>query len=138
MGFKSRPPGKNEIISVGMDVWFLNQVDAVQQVFDANLFQGFTNGQLECNVHTCPWSFFCGGSLWSPDQIIDLEWLDSRLSWNRTEYGFDSIEVPGSSIWLPYFKIQAIVNEVDLKLRPVLMTPFDLIVMRPKQNSKKG
>ena len=38
MGFKSRPPGKNEIISVGMDVWFLNQVDAVQQVFDANLF----------------------------------------------------------------------------------------------------
>ena len=41
--FKRQPPGKNETISVGMDVWFLNQVDAVQQVFDANLFQVSTN-----------------------------------------------------------------------------------------------
>ena len=40
---KRQPPGKNETIFVGMDVWFLNQVDAVQQVFDANLFEGFTN-----------------------------------------------------------------------------------------------
>ena len=55
----------------------------------------------------------------SPATIIDLEWQDSRLSWNRSDYDYDFIEVPGSSIWLPYFKIQAIVNEVDLKLRLV-------------------
>ena len=51
--------------------------------------------------------------------IIDLEWQDSRLSWSTSDYENDFIEVPGSSIWLPYFKIQAIVNEVDLKLRLV-------------------
>jgi len=55
----------------------------------------------------------------SPVTIIDLEWQDSRLSWNKSDYDYDFIEVPGSSIWLPYFKIQAIVNEVDLKLRLV-------------------
>ena len=55
----------------------------------------------------------------SPVMIIDLEWQDSRLSWNKDDYDYDFIEVPGSSIWLPYFKIQAIVNEVDLKLRLV-------------------
>ena len=62
----------------------------------------------------------------SPVKIIDLEWQDSRLSWNKDnhhkdkhDYDYDFIEVPGSSIWLPYFKIQAIVNEVDLKLRLV-------------------
>ena len=55
----------------------------------------------------------------SPVMIIDLEWQDSRLSWNKYDYDYDFIEVPGSSIWLPYFKIQAIVNEVDLKLRLV-------------------
>ena len=49
--------------------------------------------------------------------IIDLEWHDSRLSWNKSDYDNDFIEVPESSIWLPYFKIQAIVNKVDLKLR---------------------
>ena len=51
--------------------------------------------------------------------IIDLEWQDSRLSWSKSDYKNDFIEVPGSSIWLPYFKIQAIVDEVDLKLRLV-------------------
>ena len=51
--------------------------------------------------------------------IIDLQWQDPRLSWNKSDYDYDFIEVPGSSIWLPYFKIQAIVNEVDLKLRLV-------------------
>jgi len=55
----------------------------------------------------------------SPVTIIDLEWQDSRLSWSKSDYDNDFIEVPGSSIWLPYFKIQAIVNEVDLKLRLV-------------------
>ena len=55
----------------------------------------------------------------SPVMIIDLEWQDSRLSWNKYDYDYDFIEVPGSSIWLPYFKIQAIVDEVDLKLRLV-------------------
>ena len=55
----------------------------------------------------------------SPVKIIDLEWQDSRLSWNKDNHHKDFIEVPGSSIWLPYFKIQAIVNEVDLKLRLV-------------------
>ena len=55
----------------------------------------------------------------SPVTIIDLEWQDSRLSWNKSDYDYDFIEVPGSSIWLPYFKIQAIVDEVDLKLRLV-------------------
>ena len=51
--------------------------------------------------------------------IIDLKWHDSRLSWNKSDYDNNFIEVPESSIWLTYFKIQAIVNEVDLKLRLV-------------------
>ena len=106
----------------------------------------FRSPQTRLCLYVCPRSSLSPNlgkivrSLLSPVLIIDLEWQDSRSSWNRSEYDFESIELPGSSIWLPYFKIGAIVNEVDLKLRLVsayfsndLSTSFDL-KMKPKRD----
>ena len=34
---RHEPPTDNSTVTVGLDLWFLNQIDAVEQVFDVNL-----------------------------------------------------------------------------------------------------
>jgi len=31
------PANDSSVVNVGLDLWFLNQIDAVEQVFDVNL-----------------------------------------------------------------------------------------------------
>ena len=31
------PANNSSVVNVGLDLWFLNQIDAVEQVFDVNL-----------------------------------------------------------------------------------------------------